>query len=79
MQEAIRRQHLGPNRQAGVEATSVRFEAGRVRAPGFDAPFAQVALDAWLARVQLWDAGFYATPKLSYDASAMRGRWYWHA
>ena len=60
--------------KAGVEATSVRFEAGRVRAPGFDAPFAQVALDAWLARVQLWDAGFYATPKLSYDASAMRGR-----
>jgi xanthine dehydrogenase large subunit len=53
---------------------SVRFEAGRVRAPGFDAPFAQVALDAWLARVQLWDAGFYATPKIHYDASALRGR-----
>ncbi|MDD3329191.1 MAG: xanthine dehydrogenase molybdopterin binding subunit [Zoogloea sp.] len=57
-----------------LDAAEVRFEAGRVRAPGFDAPFAQVTLDAWLARVQLWDAGFYATPKLSYDASAMRGR-----
>ncbi|MCK6388188.1 MAG: xanthine dehydrogenase molybdopterin binding subunit, partial [Zoogloea sp.] len=58
----------------GAGDAEVRFEAGRVRAPGFDAPLAQVALDAWLARVQLWDAGFYATPKLSYDASAMRGR-----
>jgi len=58
----------------GMDAASVCFEAGRVRAPGFDAPFAQVARDAWRARVQLWDAGFYATPKLSYDASAMRGR-----
>ena len=58
----------------GMDAASVCFEAGRVRAPGFDAPFAQVARDAWRARVQLWDAGFYATPKLDYDASAMRGR-----
>ena len=58
----------------GMDAASVCFEAGRVRALGFEAPFAQVAQEAWMARVQLWDAGFYATPKLDYDASAMRGR-----
>ena len=52
----------------------MRFAAGRVRAAGFDAPFAQVAREAWMARVQLWDTGFYATPKLDYDASVMRGR-----
>ena len=58
----------------GVDAADVRFAAGRVRAAGFDAPFAQVAREAWMARVQLWDTGFYATPKLDYDASVMRGR-----
>jgi len=58
----------------GVDADRVSFADGRVRAPGFDAPFARVAGDAYLARVQLWDAGFYRTPKIHYDPASMHGR-----
>ncbi len=58
----------------GLADGEVRFADGRVHAPGFEAGFAQVATDAWLARVQLWDAGFYKTPKIHYDPATMRGR-----
>ena len=36
-------------------------------------PFVEVVKQAYLARVQLWSDGFYATPGLSWDAKTMRG------
>jgi xanthine dehydrogenase large subunit len=58
----------------GVSQDAVLFAAGQVSAPGFDAPFAAVVADAYRARVQLWDAGFYKTPKIHYDPVTMQGR-----
>jgi hypothetical protein len=37
-------------------------------------PFADVVASAYLARVQLWSDGFYATPKLYWDQSKLQGR-----
>ena len=37
-------------------------------------PFETLVSKAYLARVQLWSDGFYATPKLYWDQAALRGR-----
>ncbi len=37
-------------------------------------PFAEVIAKAYLARVQLWSDGFYATPKLYWDQQKLQGR-----
>jgi xanthine dehydrogenase large subunit len=37
-------------------------------------PFGEVVQKAYLARVQLWSDGFYATPKLYWDQATMQGR-----
>ncbi len=36
--------------------------------------FEDVVMDAYMARVQLWSDGFYATPKLHWDRNTMQGR-----
>ncbi len=58
----------------GVDATSVRFEAGRVRAAGVDLSFDELVAQAYVARVQLWSDGFYATPGLHWDRATLTGR-----
>jgi xanthine dehydrogenase large subunit len=58
----------------GVDAQSVRFEAGRVRAAGLDLGFDELVQQAYVARVQLWSDGFYATPGLHWDRSTLTGR-----
>ena len=58
----------------GVDAQSVRFEAGRVRAAGVDVSFDDLVQQAYVARVQLWSDGFYATPGLHWDRSTLTGR-----
>ena len=60
--------------QHGVDATSVRFEDGRVRAVGVDLDFVELVGQAYVARVQLWSDGFYATPGLHWDRSTLTGR-----
>jgi xanthine dehydrogenase large subunit len=57
-----------------VEAQSVRFEAGRVRAAGVDMDFDDLVQQAYVARVQLWSDGFYATPGLHWDRQTLTGR-----
>jgi xanthine dehydrogenase large subunit len=37
-------------------------------------PWEQLVQQAYLARVQLWSDGFYATPGLSWDRATMKGR-----
>jgi len=58
----------------GVDAASVRFEAGRVRAAGVDLAFGELVAQAYVARVQLWSDGFYATPGLHWDRATLTGR-----
>ncbi|MCW5640169.1 MAG: xanthine dehydrogenase molybdopterin binding subunit [Rubrivivax sp.] len=58
----------------GVDAKDVRFEAGRVRAAGVDLAFDELVGQAYVARVQLWSDGFYATPGLHWDRATLTGR-----
>ncbi|HMO45285.1 MAG TPA: xanthine dehydrogenase molybdopterin binding subunit [Rubrivivax sp.] len=64
--------------KCGVDAQSVRFEGGRVRvddgARRFDLSFDEVVAEAYVARVQLWSDGFYATPGLHWDRATLTGR-----
>ncbi|GAA4013834.1 xanthine dehydrogenase molybdopterin binding subunit [Actimicrobium antarcticum] len=59
--------------QYGVPASEVRFADGRVLVAGQSLAFADVVAKAYLARVQLWSDGFYATPGLHWDAASMTG------
>jgi xanthine dehydrogenase large subunit len=55
-------------------ASEVRFEDGEVKANGQSMSFDDLVHQAYYARIQLWSDGFYATPGLSWDRSAMQGR-----
>jgi xanthine dehydrogenase large subunit len=57
----------------GVDAATVRFEGGRVRAAGVDLDFVELVGRAYVARVQLWSDGFYATPGLHWDRATLTG------
>ena len=61
-------------------AEDVRFEAGELRAGGQAARFEDVVAQAYLARVQLWSDGFYATPGLHWDRATLTGHpFYYYA
>lgn len=66
--------------QHGGRAEDVRFAAGQVTVNGRTLPFAELVNAAYLARVQLWSDGFYATPGLSWDRHTLQGRpFYYYA
>lgn len=52
----------------------IRFEGGRVRAPGRDYAFAEAVNLAYMARVGLSATGFYRTPDLHWDRTLGQGR-----
>jgi xanthine dehydrogenase large subunit len=59
----------------GVDAASVHFESGRVRSGSVvDILFDELVAKAYVARVQLWSDGFYATPGLHWDRNTLTGR-----
>ncbi len=60
--------------QWGGQPTEVRFEDDGLIVNGHRQPFADVVAAAYLARVQLWSDGFYATPGLSWNRQTMQGR-----
>ena len=60
--------------QYGGAANEVRFAAGNVFVGGLSLPFEELVAKAYLARVQLWSDGFYATPGLHWDPKTMTGR-----
>ncbi|MBJ7312076.1 xanthine dehydrogenase molybdopterin binding subunit [Rugamonas sp. CCM 8940] len=57
----------------GGEVAAVRFAANAVHVNGHAVPFAELVQKAYLARVQLWSDGFYATPGLHWDPKTMNG------
>jgi len=57
----------------GGDPESVVFADGEVFVGGQSIAFAEVVNLAYLARVQLWSDGFYATPGLSWDRQSMQG------
>ena len=64
----------------GAQGADVEFAFGEVRVSGRSLPFEEVVNQAYLARVQLWSDGFYATPGLSWDRTTLQGRpFYYYA
>ncbi|QTO44011.1 xanthine dehydrogenase molybdopterin binding subunit [Burkholderia latens] len=57
-----------------VDPADVTFGNDFVWVGGASVPFGEVIAKAYLARVQLWSDGFYATPKLHWDQSKLQGR-----
>ncbi|MET3129996.1 xanthine dehydrogenase large subunit [Oxalobacteraceae bacterium GrIS 1.11] len=57
----------------GGTADEVLFEAQQVAVNGVSVGFAELVQKAYLARVQLWSDGFYATPHLHWDSKSMTG------
>jgi xanthine dehydrogenase large subunit len=60
-------------KQYGGAVDDVRFVADTVFANGHEVPFGELVAKAYLARVQLWSDGFYATPNLHWDPKTMTG------
>ena len=58
----------------GGDVAGVRFAADTVFVNGHEEPFPILVQKAYLARVQLWSDGFYATPGLHWDPKTMKGR-----
>ncbi len=61
------------SRTFGVASADVVLANGNVFAGEAAIPFADLVQKAYLARVQLWSDGFYATPGLSWDRETMSG------
>jgi xanthine dehydrogenase large subunit len=57
----------------GGDAADVRFAADTVFVNGRELGFRELVASAYLARVQLWSDGYYATPGLSWDPKTMTG------
>jgi len=57
-----------------VAPSAVRFAGDCVLVGEAVVPFEEVIAKAYLARVQLWSDGFYATPKLYWDQAKLQGR-----
>ncbi|RUS60884.1 xanthine dehydrogenase molybdopterin binding subunit [Pseudorhodobacter sp. E13] len=60
--------------QHQVPPDAVRFEGGRVFVAGASYSFAEAAAKSYAGRVALSSTGFYATPKITWDRAAGRGR-----
>jgi len=60
--------------QAGVAVADVRFANDTVEAGGRRLAFDELVRRAYLARVQLWSDGHYATPGLHWDRERLQGR-----
>jgi xanthine dehydrogenase large subunit len=60
-------------RELGGNADEVRFQNGMVMSNDGAMRFEQLVNAAYLARVQLWSDGFYATPKVHWDAKTLTG------
>ncbi|MBL0727815.1 xanthine dehydrogenase molybdopterin binding subunit [Piscinibacter sp. HJYY11] len=63
--------------EAGVKSSEVRFANDKVfigkKAP-HEVPFCELVTQAYLARVQLWSDGHYATPGLHWNRETMQGK-----
>jgi len=59
---------------AKCEAGEVRFGNDEVHIGTHRVTFAELVAQAYLARVQLWSDGFYATPGLHWNPQTMQGR-----
>ncbi|WP_017924613.1 xanthine dehydrogenase molybdopterin binding subunit, partial [Burkholderia glumae] len=71
---AFAAERLGEPDAPAVAAAEVRFANDQVWIGARAVPFGEVVAQAYLARVQLWSDGFYATPKLHWNQATLQGR-----
>ncbi|QKV18786.1 xanthine dehydrogenase molybdopterin binding subunit [Oricola thermophila] len=57
-----------------VPVEEIVFREGRVHAGNRSVSFGELAKMTWAARVQLSEAGYYATPKIHWDGKTLKGR-----
>ncbi|WDZ97514.1 xanthine dehydrogenase molybdopterin binding subunit [Herbaspirillum sp. WKF16] len=60
-------------RHFGVDAADVRFADNLAIAGEQSLAFADLVMQAYLQRVQLWSDGFYSTPRVHWDSKSMTG------
>ncbi len=58
----------------GIDASQLHFADDVVQAGEWQMRFAELVAQAYLARVQLWSDGFYATPGLHWDRERLKGK-----
>jgi xanthine dehydrogenase large subunit len=58
----------------GGQASEVRFAGDQVAVGNEHIAFEELVMQAYLARVQLWSDGFYATPGLHWDSKHLKGK-----
>ncbi|MDB5819696.1 MAG: xdhB [Rhizobacter sp.] len=58
----------------GGDPAAMEFANDMVLLPDGAIGFCELVTQAYMARVQLWSDGFYATPKLHWNGAAMKGR-----
>lgn len=58
----------------GGDAAAVRFANDHVEVNGQRFAFADIVMQAYTARVQLWSDGFYATPGLHWNKDTLQGK-----
>ncbi|KAF3997147.1 xanthine dehydrogenase molybdopterin binding subunit [Glaciimonas immobilis] len=56
-----------------ADITAVTFAAGMIQMGEYSISFPDLVQKAYMARVQLWSDGFYATPGLYWDSKTMTG------
>jgi xanthine dehydrogenase large subunit len=67
-------------RTHGGAPEDIVFADGEVRGRAWRYDLATLAAQAYRARVQLWDSGFYATPRIHYDRARNTGHpFYYYA
>jgi xanthine dehydrogenase large subunit len=57
----------------GLTSEHVRFADGHLQFGSHRIPFAEAVAQAYLARIQLWSDGFYATPGLHWNRQTLTG------
>jgi xanthine dehydrogenase large subunit len=61
-------------KQFAVDKSEIKFISNCIRAGEQEMSFAELARQAWLARISLSATGFYRTPKIHYDPQTSSGR-----
>ena len=57
-----------------VSPKNINFKNNFILTPDKIYPFHEIVKEAYLERVQLWDSGFYKTPKIHWDRKKAKGK-----
>ena len=58
----------------GISPKNINFKNNFILTPVKIYPFHEIVKEAYLERVQLWDSGFYKTPKIHWDRKKAKGK-----